>query len=170
MNLKIMGALFVVFSCGGFGWYLVWVHKKEEQMLRQLLSALDFMECELQYRLTPLPDLCRQAATQSTGPLNQLWLRFAESLESQILPDVSGCMGDALAALPALNGKPREHLIRLGSTLGRFDLDGQVKGLESVRMVCRKDLAALEANRDVQLRSYQTLGLCAGAALAIILM
>ena len=160
----------IVVSCGGFGWYLVAQHKKEEQMLRQLLAALDFMECELQYRLTPLPDLCREVSSQSGNELKKLWMRLAESLESQISSDVSGCMGDALSACPPLPGKTRKNLIRLGNILGRFDLDGQLNGLESIRHGCRKDLALLETSRDIRLRSYQTLGLCAGAALAIILI
>ena len=58
----------------------------------------------------------------------------------------------------------------LGASLGRFDLQGQLQGIESVRAQCRKDLAELEDNRDQRLRSYQTLGLCAGCALAILFL
>ena len=59
---------------------------------------------------------------------------------------------------------------QLGLRMGRFDLDGQLKGLESVRSDCRTQLKALEQNRDIRLQNYQTLGLCAGAALAILLI
>ena len=170
MHIKWIGALLVILSCGGLGFYLSFQHRKQEQMLRQLLAALDFMECELQYRLTPLPDLCRQVSGQCWGEMKQLWIRFAEEMESQISPDVSGCIRRAMAISAPMPGKTKENLIRLGNILGRFDLEGQIKGLESVRLGCRKDLTALEANRDNQLRSYQTLGLCAGAALAIILI
>ena len=52
--------------------------------------------------------------------------------------------------------------------IGRFDLEGQLQGLESVRVYCRDQLDNLAKDRDVRLRSYQTLGLCAGAALAIL--
>ena len=61
-------------------------------------------------------------------------------------------------------------LKELGKTLGRFDLPGQLRGIEGVRRSSRKALDQLERNRDVRLRSYQTLGLCAGAALAILLI
>lgn len=170
MNIKWIGAIFIMLSCGGFGFYLAAAHKKEESMLRQLLAALDFMECELQYRLTPLPDLSRQAAVQSGGELKQVLIRFGEELESQISPDVAGCMGFALASSKPLPVKVRKNLELLGNSLGRFDLEGQLKGLESLRHYCRTDLSELEKDRDVHLRSYQTLGLCAGAALAILLI
>ena len=64
----------------------------------------------------------------------------------------------------------REELKLMGKTLGRFDLDGQLRGLESVKDDCIRALEKLSDNRDVRLRSYETLGLCAGAALAILLI
>ena len=62
----------------------------------------------------------------------------------------------------------RESLELLGRSLGRFDLEGQLRGLESVRQVCRHGLETLAQNSAIRNRSYQTLGLCAGAALAIL--
>ena len=63
-----------------------------------------------------------------------------------------------------------KHLFRnLGSSLGRFDLSGQLKGLQSVRGECLRELESLEKNQPERLKSYQTLGMCAGAALVIIL-
>ena len=67
--------------------------------------------------------------------------------------------------LPACLRRP---LRQLGQTLGCFDLAGQIQGLKSVQDVCRRELARLEHNRDARLRSYQTLGLCAGTALVIL--
>ena len=67
--------------------------------------------------------------------------------------------------LPACLRRP---LRLLGQTLGNFDLPGQLQGLKSSQDVCRRELARLEHNRDARLRSYQTLGLCAGAALVIL--
>ena len=57
-----------------------------------------------------------------------------------------------------------------GAYLGRFDLPGQKQGLEEVREACRMELEALGKNRETRLRSYGTLGLCAGAALAILFL
>jgi hypothetical protein len=59
-------------------------------------------------------------------------------------------------------------LRELGQSLGRFDLNGQLLGIAAVRNTCRSKLQQFEKNKEVRLRSYQTLGLCAGAALAIL--
>lgn len=168
MTYKWIGAIFIIVSCGGFGFSLAAAHRREENTLRQLISALDYMECELQYRLTPLPDLCRQAGMDARGNVGQVLRNLSRELENQVAPDVASCMNAALNGTKDLPEKSRQALLLLGRSLGRFDLSGQLKGLEAVRAACRRELEALTNNRDARLRSYQTLGLCAGAALAIL--
>ena len=165
---KWIGAGCIVVSCGGFGFLMALHHRQEEAALGQLTAALDFMECELQYRLTPLPELCRQAARQVGGSIGRILEKLAEELDYQIAPDVESCMQTALALTGTLPQLCRDRLTQLGKNLGRFDLDGQIRGLEAVRADCRRCLEELSRNRDTRLRSYQTLGLCAGAALAIL--
>lgn len=168
MSCKWIGAIFIIISCGGFGICLAAAHRREESTLRQLVSALDYMECELQFRLTPLPDLCRQAGSESKGAVRQALLNLASELEAQVAPDVARCMQAALSAAGDVPSRTKEALLLMGQSLGRFDLPGQLKGLETVRNSCRQELEALTNNKEVRLRGYQTLGFCAGAALAIL--
>lgn len=168
--MKLLGALIVIAGCGGFGFYMAALWRREERILRELGSALDFMGCELQYRMTPLPELCRQTGDKYTGPIREVLENLAGELESQIAPDVRHCMDAALRKTPELPASSRTVLDTLGTSMGRFDLEGQLKGLESARADCRKQAEAMAENRDVRLRSFQTLGLCAGAALAILFL
>ena len=149
MTMKWIGALLVIAGCGGVGFTMAASYKREERCLRALIRALDFMTCELQFRLTPLPDLCRAAG-------------------SQICPDADSCMYAALSKMENLPATTAEALGQLGKSLGRFDLNGQLQGIEQVRVHCRRALSELEAGRDQRIRGYQTLGVCAGAALAIL--
>lgn len=160
----------MILGCGGFGLRLAAAYRREERVLRQLAAVLDYMGCELQYRMTPLPELCRQAARLSGGCLGDMLRDLSRELDSQVSPDAARCMEAALARCPALPGKTREILGRLGSSMGRFDLPGQLQGLEGARELCRRQLQGLGENREVRLRSFQTLGLCAGAALAILFL
>lgn len=160
-----------VFLCGGyFGFSMVASHKKEEKMLRQIITAIGYMQCEIQYRLTPLPQLLGQASKQVNGTIGAVLVSLAKELESQILPDVSCCMAAILRQKTDIPGCIQEVLSFLGQCLGRFDLQGQVQELDAVNSLCRHHLVKLENNRDTRLRSYQTLGLCAGAAAAILLL
>ena len=168
MIIKWIGAVCVLAACGGFGFQIAAAQKKEEGSLRQLLRILDYIECELQYRLTPLPELCRNAAQECSGALHFLFQQLGTELEEQISPNVSSCMQAALAVTERLPKQTTEVLSLLGESLGKFDLSGQLRGLEGIRSECHRRLDALSENQDVRLRSYKTLGLCAGAALVIL--
>lgn len=168
MSFKILGAVLVIASCGGFGFLAVAAHKREERSLRQMITALEYMRCELKYHLTPLPELCRQAASQSGGAVRAVFLSLAAELENQISPDVERCMRAALCKVKDIPKLTYDAMVQLGRSLGRFDVDGQLLGLEAARQTCSRGIESLSQNREVRLRSYQTLGLCAGAALAIL--
>lgn len=166
--MKWIGALLIIAGCGFFGFYSAAAYNAEERSMRKLIGVLDYMSCELQYKLTPLPDLCRQASNEVNGNLRRLFLAFSEELESQIAPDVRSCMNAAVCQCPNLPNLTKQCALQLGSSMGRFDLPGQIQALEAVRLTCRNHLSNLESGKDVRLRSYQTLGLCAGAALVIL--
>lgn len=168
MTIKILGALLIIAGCGGFGFSITASWKREESALRQLIGALDYMQCELQYRMTPLPDLCRQAGLENRNSIGKFLTVLSNELESQISPDVASCMSAALACFPELPKRVVKAFEIMGMSLGRFDAEGQIRGLEAVRAFCRSELDAMAVNRDSRLRSYQTLGLCMGAALAIL--
>lgn len=170
MIFKWVGAALVVGGCTGAGFTLAARHRAEEQSMRSLLSALDYMECELQYRLTPLPDLCRMAARQCGKPLKEVLHTLSRELESQLSPDVDCCMRAALAQCAPIPEQTRKHLLQLGMTMGRFDLEGQLRGLDGVRQSGRTTLEAMNRDSETRLRGYRTLGICAGVALAIILL
>lgn len=170
MTLKIIGAICIILACGGMGYSMAAAHRRAEGALRQLIGVLDYMGCELQFRLTPLPELCRGGAAQSQGIIGQVFSELTQELEAQVSPDAASCMHAAVDKVNKLPTSARKNLLMLGTSLGRFDLQGQLKGIEGVRTQCRTDLDALEQDRDKRLRSYQTLGLCAGCALAILFL
>ena len=170
MSLKLLGAVCIICACGGMGFSMAAAHRREETALRQLIQVLDHMGCELQYRLTSLPELCRSAVHDVGGCVGQVLKSLTLELEAQIAPDAATCMRAAVDKVGKLPPSVRKNLLTLGTSLGRYDLQGQMKGIDGVRIQCRTDLEALTANREVRLRSYQTLGLCAGCALAILFL
>ena len=167
MLLKILGAVFIVIACGSVGFMMAANHRKEENGLRQLLGILDYMECELQYHLTPLPVLCRQVAKEFTALSGKVFYALAIEMEAQIASDLACCMTTALNQYKQIPQITKSCLELLSRSIGRFDLEGQKKGLETVRQECTRQLEQLSFNRENRLRNYQTIGLCAGAALAI---
>ena len=169
MNYKIVGSALIITSCGGFGLSLAAGCRQQEQLLSQLIQILEYMEYELQYRLTPLPDLCRSSSKNSTGILRHIFLDLARELDWNTAPDVQSCMAEVIHRYRNLPQVVRSLLYQLGCTLGKFDFPGQIKGLRSVLAAASNELHAIKAERNIRLRNYRTLGFCAGAALAILL-
>ena len=170
--MKLLGAVIITLCCGWFGFSLSAAHKKEERHLRQLISSLEYMQCEIQYRLLSLPDLCQQAANIcELGAIRDFFVALSAELNQQISAEVQPCL---LAALD--NNKHRlttiakDCILQMGNCLGNFDLDGQISALEACTYYCKDKLDKHCAGKDEQRRSYQTLGICAGAALVIILI
>lgn len=168
MMIKLIGVVFVILSCGNVGFKIAANYKKEEKSLRNLIQILNYIESELQYSLMPLPALCRHVSQIFSGIPGNIFAEFADEMELQKFSEPVQCITAVLNNTKSIPHITRTELELLGKTIGRFDLDGQVKGLDAVRIECERNLAILCDNRENRLRSYQTLGLCAGAALAIL--
>lgn len=165
-----IGAVLVLAGCGGWGWSVTRQQLRQERFVAQLLQILQFMLWELPYRLTPLPELCHLAGREVRGQLRLVMEQLAEELEQQTYPEVSGAMKAVLARHRDLPGPIRRLLYQLGKTLGRFDLPGQIQGLETIQADCRRHQQTLLLERGEKLRSIRTLAFCVGAALVILLI
>lgn len=169
-SLKWIGAILIVSSCSGCGFSIAAQEKKEEHMLRRLRHIIMFMESQLSYQLTPLPELIMKCAEESNGILREIFLSFGQNLLNQVYPDAASCLQAALSVKNELPRRVQRVLRMLGTSLGRFDLDGQLKGLSSVRNLCDQEIDGLRCNRDNRLRCYRILGISAGLSLAIIML
>lgn len=168
MTIKWIGAALVIAGCGSWGFSLAAAYCYQERVLRCLDRTLQMLQWELTYRLTPLPELCGLAAREAAGELRNVFRELGQALDGNIQSDAAGCMAVVLKQHPNLPPKARRLLRQLGRTLGRFELEGQIQGMNSVRTECSAMIGDLHRDREIRLRSYRTLGLCAGAALVIL--
>lgn len=168
MNYKWIGAILIISGCSGAGLSIANKYRKEETSLNQLMSVLQFMESELEYKLTPLPELCRSASRGARGSLREVIQNVSREMDRQSESDAESCMCAAIRKTGNIPRSLSNLLLQLGQTLGRFDLPGQLRGIQAVKVSCERELKRCEERREVRLRSYQTLGVCAGIALAIL--
>ena len=158
----------IIASCTLVGFMISAAYRREEQELRQLIRALEYMCCELQFHRSALPELCSTIGKEHNGFVGKLFENLTMELESRHEADVQACFATAAAAAGPLSRQLQGAICMLGATLGRFDLDGQLVGLRSVIAYCEQQLAMMSQGREARLRSYQTIGVCTGAALAIL--
>ena len=165
--IKLIGTALLLTGCSGFGLVLATAHRREIKLLRKLLHAVQEMTWELKYRMTALPELCLTGAKAAGGPVREVLEELAARLSRNEVTDISGSMNQIMACYE-LPGRVRRNMRQLGTSLGQFDLEGQLQGMEVVKQQCRKDLRELEESAPQRIRNYQTLALCAGAAIAIL--
>ncbi len=170
MDYKWIGAILVLAGCGGFGLSIGISYHRRENLLKNLIKAVSLMENEIQYRLTPLPDLMEMAGEESGGILANIFHSFAQELQAQSSSDPGGCMGNTLSRFFIQEFRIKQQLRELGRCLGKYDLPGQLRGLEAVKQQCDDLLEQQILQRKEKLRCYQTLSVCAGIALAILLL
>ena len=139
-------------------------------MLEQIKRLLSIMECDLRFRLTPLPELCCFSSKEVSGTIRNIIQEFSLELSRRVSPDAASCMSSVLARYSFHDRDIPDILIELGRSLGRFDLEGQLKGIEYVKSMCTMLLTEIRDGKVERIRSYHTLGLCAGAALVILLV
>ena len=169
MIYRILGALLVFGGCGGFGFSMAAACRREERQIHSFLRAVEFMLCELECHVTPLPQLLRRAAKIAGGDAASILHDAAGRMELGLDADAPASMEAVLAARRP-GGYLGELFRDLGQTLGCFDLAGQLRGLESALQRGQQMLRSHQQGRGSRVRSYQTLGLCAGAALAILFL
>lgn len=168
MNIRWFGAALILSGCGGVGVRMASEIRQQEKMLAQIIHIVHLLESELQYRLSSLPELCRLASKESSGILRELFQKLSVRISRQEYDDASICMDIVLQEYPTLPRSVRKHLRYLGRNLGRFDLPGQLQGLQTVRNACQTELSNLRKNSEIRQKSYQTLAICAGISLVIL--
>lgn len=169
MNFKIIGAVLIISGCICVGHILISSHKKTVLQMQQLISAFAFMECELSYRASSLPELLRGVPIEK-GVLKRYFSALANELEGQISPDVSCCVEAALTQVQDLPELVQVGIKYFGRNAGCFDAEGQIKEIISVKERCISLLAEYTNNQEIRLRNYRVLTLCAGAAVVILLL
>lgn len=167
---NVCGAILIIAGCGGIGFYMCRNARQEIESLETLIRGLAWMRWELNYQMPPLYALCRGASEVCGGRVGRVFLYISRELEIQATPNVASCVECALKETSRLPIKTENHIRSLGTSMGRFDLQGQLSGIESIETLCKRDLEQLRNDLRLRTRNYQTLAICAGVVLVMILI
>lgn len=144
---------------------------RRPRLLRELAAALEQMEREISFRLTPLPELFVRLSQEYSGPVGALFSCCARDMDDLGQRSLSQIWRQALTeATLDLDSRGQRALEELGEVLGRYDGDG-LRG--ALRQTCGELTAAAEEaerERERKGRMDQVLGLTTGALLVILLM
>ena len=169
--IKLLGAALIIASAASVGIRMAHSVKMEEANLRQILKVMELMRCEIQSRLTPTKELCEMASGICRGALREVFQATAQRIELQSDGDV----GEIMEAVLIRHGQSLPiscicRLRELGGVLGAYEAEAQTKALEALSGRVSASVEEIRQGRAERCRSYEVMGVCAGCALAIILL
>lgn len=141
--------------------------RQRVRLLESLGRLLEGMAFELERFKTPLPALFTQLAAQLEGEAALVCLRMAAGLSQPERRPFAELWGAALDTLPA---RERRLLLPLGTVLGRYGAEEQLRALTGVQAAVER--AGDEARRALEKKGRVYVGVSAAgaAALAVLLL
>ena len=166
--MKFAGIVFVVLSAGTVGFQMAALLRKKCEFLNNLLAALQLLKNEITVCGTPLPQAFALVAAANDGGLERLFDTAAKEMDKNRWTTPYDAVSHALETVqePFLG----DVMLPLAKSLGKYDLAAQLQGIETARMQAEQLLRETEQERKIKSRTYQTLGVCAGLAVAILLI
>ena len=167
---RLIGAMMILISGFTFGLIQIRSFRQEELALEELIRAIDTIAAELACRLTALPELCLMAAKNGQTQVSEVFKTLSTRLYDHNSPSAGQCLEDVILEKSGVPELAKRNLMILANSFGQFDMELQLSSLDTVKQMCRRDLAGLQSTRETKLKSTQVLGFCAGAALVILLI
>ncbi len=170
--MRLVGIIAIVLSAGSVGFRIAGSLRRRCNMLRQLLTAFGVLKNEIAFCGTPLPQaFALMAVTVQDGP-ERVFSAIARQMEHRRWLTPHSAMEQALRDESEL-GQDEEVarlLLDLAAGLGKYDRDSQLQTLDRVTGELQSLLQTAEQERSIRSRTYKTLGICAGLAVAILLI
>ena len=167
---RVIGALLIIVCSTLAGRKKVMDDKNNIKLVSEYIKALNIMICELKFRRTPLPSLCAFVSERTNGAVSKVFKLLEQELNFQVMPDVMTCCHTVIGKCSGLPARLKELFIMGGESLGVFDMDGQIDQLRYVKNIAEKILEDDRKRYERFGRTAQTLWICGGIALAVILI
>lgn len=170
--LKLIGLSLILAASGAVGAGLAGTVRRQQAQTLALIDALLRIRHELQYRLTPLPDVFLALQESREAAVAAFFSGLAGSLSAADTCTVGYACRQALAQTRglSLSSAARGTILSLFDSLGRYDLEGSVQALDLALSRLREEAKALQNSAAARCRTYLTLGVCTGLAAAVILI
>jgi stage III sporulation protein AB len=173
MWLKICGSLMVISAGAGIGFSLAGRYGERTRQIGQLIVCLTVLKSCVNYMSTPLPEALGQCVNGVEGPVSDFFRRTGELLSANTWMSPRRAFETVLTALKAklvLGAEEQETLLQMAANLGTTNRDEQQKYLHMVIEVLEKIEAEARRARERNEKMFRYLGVCAGLAIAILLV
>lgn len=169
--IRLMGALLTAVGGAFLGFTAARRLRRRAVVLRQLAGAMEQMEREISFRLTPMPELMERLAAEYPSPVGELFANCRKGLDQLGQRSLAEIWRQALADTNLdLEGRGAAVLDELGEVLGRFEESGLRTALAHAGAELTREGELAREDGEKRGRMYQVLGLASGGLLVILLL
>lgn len=137
--------------------------------LEGMIYAVEYMRSEIYFRLTPIPEIIKELAKITQPPLGAFFTQCAEDIDNEEF-ELLWKEALRLKLNDILTDEDIRTLGQLGSVLGRYDLEGQLRSIDSAVAHLTKSKEAAELDKSSNSKVYAALGMAAGVAAVVIII
>ncbi|MCM3715253.1 stage III sporulation protein SpoIIIAB [Halalkalibacter oceani] len=170
--MKLLGAIFILLATTSIGFEYAKRLSERPRQLRQLRVAIQSLEAEMMYGLTPLAEASRHIAEQLPKPLSLFFMSFSERLShyEQTAFDAWKESVDETWQRTSLLDSEREIMLQFGTTLGQHDRDQQQKQIKlTLAHLEREELEAKDRQTRYE-RMIKSLGFLSGLLIVVLML
>ncbi|MFC0613173.1 stage III sporulation protein SpoIIIAB [Scopulibacillus daqui] len=172
--IKIIGACMIIASTTGAGMFISRQFSERPKQLRQLRSALQSLEAEIMYGLTPVKEAASRLSGQLPKPLSLFFEKLAVKLsEEEEAVTLQSAWKESLEAFwqqTALQKNEKEIMYQFGATLGKHDSENERKQIRlALAHLEREENEARNAQSKYE-KMAKSLGLLAGLLIVLLLL
>lgn len=170
LYVKLFGGFLVVCASAWVGFGAAKTIRSLENNLHEMRSALEYMKCELLYTTDRYSDLCRKLAHNSTGKVSAFFhaLETMSSLDGyEPIGSTSKAMKSSGLRIPPAAEYAVEQLF---DGFGRCDMNGQLQKISLCSAAIEQQSEQISKSAETRCKTYETVGICAGVALMILVI
>ncbi|MFZ5943385.1 MAG: stage III sporulation protein SpoIIIAB [Bacillota bacterium] len=170
---KVAGAFMIIIASGLIGLVIARNYSVRPQQLRYLQSAVQMLETEMLYGLTPLPLALQRVGKRLPYPVNHLFLHTSKTLvegEGYTAGEAWAASLNELEEQSALLPEDLDTLLYFGQNLGGSDREEQSKNLLLIKEHLKNLEKKAETAKEKNQRLWQYLGFSLGAVVALIIL
>lgn len=170
--IKWVGALIIIMATtlGGFVWAKQYSDRPKQ--LRQMKAALQALEAEIMFGMTPLAEACDHLSGQFSGPIGDFFKSFSDTLGKNA-ESVHSAWDESLNEIwkrTAFRKNDLEVMKQFGTTLGRHDRDHQQKQIKLTLSHLEREEAEARDSQQRNEKMIKSLGFLAGLLIVLMLM
>lgn len=171
--IKIIGIIIVLFGTTSLGIYKAGQYLSRLNNLYEIKKAFLYIQSEIRYLSTPLPEIFEGVAKKMRGPIRHFFERVANELKEKNGRELKQIWQESFAQTiksEYLEKEAREEFLDAGGQLGCLERQAQEKSIEYFLKKWEFLIERRREEKNNRLKLYYVCGVMSGILMVILLV